>query len=303
MKRDTDQTSTGLAAGLAAFLAWGLLPVYWKAVQTVPAFEILCHRIVWSAVFSALILTFQKRWAEIKTAFQRSANRRYLLLSGSLVATNWGVYIWAVNSGHVVQASLGYYINPLVNVILGFLFFGDRPRPLQKVAILAATLGVLNIVVSFGRLPWISLVLAFSFGLYGLARKKMKVESLPGLFIETTALAIPAGGYLLWLAHAGTGALGQAGWTIDALLLGAGAVTSMPLLAFTFAARRLSLVTVGILQYLAPTCMFLLGVFAYGEPFTPVHLITFLLIWVGVAIYTVEGIILARRHPLRNPVG
>ncbi|MFP4317167.1 MAG: EamA family transporter RarD [Desulfovibrionales bacterium] len=292
---DHNPARTGLLAGLAAFLAWGLLPIYWKALGQVPAMEILCHRIVWSLVFSAAILSVQHRWRETGRAIRIPENRRMMWLSSLLIAINWFVYIWAVNSGHVVEASLGYYINPLVNVLLGFLFFKDRLRPLQSAAIVLACLGVLNLVVSYGRIPWISLVLAFSFGVYGLTRKMMHVESLPGLFFETAVLSIPAGGYLIWLSLTGVAALGSLGPGTDMLLLGAGAVTSIPLLLFGLSARRIRLVTVGILQYLAPTCMFLLGVFVYGEPFTTSHLITFSCIWAGVGLYTFEGFLLSRK--------
>jgi chloramphenicol-sensitive protein RarD len=290
-----NRTRSGLVAGLAAFLAWGLLPIYWKALGQVPPLEILCHRIVWSALFSALILTVLGRWGEAGLAFRVAANRRMIWFSGLLIGVNWYLFIWAVNTGHVVEASLGYYINPLVNVLLGFLFFKDRLRRLQLAAILLATIGVVNLILSLGIFPWISLALALTFGLYGLVRKMMGVESLPGLFFETTALSVPALAMLVWLFLTGSLALGTLGPGTDLLLVGAGAVTSLPLLAFAFSTRRLRLVTVGILQYLAPTSMFLLGVFAYNEPFSRAHLITFACIWAGVALYTAESLLLSRR--------
>jgi chloramphenicol-sensitive protein RarD len=290
-----NRTRSGLLAGLGAFVAWGLLPIYWKGLGQVPALEILCHRIVWSALFSGLILTALGRWHEAGLVIRVAANRRMIWLSGLLIGVNWFVYIWAVNAGHVVESSLGYYINPLVNVLFGVLFFKDRLRRLQLAAILLATLGVANLILTLGIFPWISLVLAFTFGLYGLVRKTMRVESLPGLFFETSTLSVPAVAYLGWLFLTGTSGMGSLGPGIDLMLVGAGAVTSLPLLAFAFSTRRLRLVTVGILQYIAPTCMFLLGVFVYGEPFTRAHLITFACIWAGVALYSAESMLLARK--------
>ncbi|MGB5985414.1 MAG: EamA family transporter RarD [Desulfobacterales bacterium] len=288
--------SSGLVAGLAAYLAWGLLPMYWKEVQIVPALEILCHRIIWSGLFCGLCLHAIKGWREVGEAFRSRKNMAFLAASSLLVATNWGVYIYAVNAGYVLQCSLGYYINPLVNVVLGFLFFQDRPRPLQWLAIGLAAAGVTNEVLRFGHLPWIALVLAFSFGMYGLVRKKMGSGPLVGIFIETCFLSIPALIWLILLELQGRGALGARGLKIDLLLLGAGAVTTLPLLGFTYGARRLSLVTMGILQYVAPTCMFLLGVLVYDEAFSPAQLATFVLIWCGVLLYTGESSLRLRRQ-------
>ncbi|WP_028587011.1 EamA family transporter RarD [Desulfocurvus vexinensis] len=281
---------TGIAAGLCAFLIWGLLPVYWKALGAVPPLELLCHRIVWSLVFLALVVTLRRGWAGVAHALRSRRDVLLLAVSSMLVSANWFLYIWAVNNDHVVESSLGYYINPLVNVLLGFLVFRDRLRRVQTMAILLATAGVLNMVWHFGRAPWLALVLALTFGLYGLARKVAAVESLNGLLFETLVLGLPATGYL-WLREAqGLGALGHLGWSTDLLLAGAGVVTATPLLLFAFAARRLRLSTVGVLQYLAPTGMFLLGVFVYREPFTSAHMLTFLLIWAGVALYTADGL-------------
>lgn len=293
------ETASGILTGMTAFLCWGLLPIYWKTLLGIPAPEILCHRIVWSLAFIALVLFFSGRLGELRHALASRRTIGILCLTSLLVSTNWGVYIWAVNSGHVLQASLGYYINPLVNVLLGCLFLGERPRPLQAVAIALATIGVSIMVVSLGQLPWVALVLAFSFGLYGLARKIAQVESLPGLLFETMALGVPATVWLVWLAWTGQGALGNIAPTTDLLLIGAGVVTAVPLAAFAHAARRLTLATVGVLQYIAPTCMFLLGVFVYGEEFTTTHLTTFLFIWAGVAVYTSEGFL--RHHRQRKP--
>jgi len=279
----------GLLAGFAAYLSWGLLPVYWKAVQAVPALEILCHRIIWSVVFSGACLLVTRHGREVADAFRSRRNLAYLVASSLLVASNWGLYIYGVNAGHVVQCSLGYYINPLINVILGFIFFRDRLRPVQWIAVALAAAGVANEVVRFGQLPWIALLLALTFGLYGLVRKKMGSGPLVGIFIETAFMSLPAAAYLIWLHVQGRGALGTLGLKTDLILLGAGMITTLPLLGFNYGARRLSLVTMGILQYIAPTCMFLLGILVYGEAFSVVQLWTFILIWCGVILYTTES--------------
>jgi chloramphenicol-sensitive protein RarD len=288
--------SSGFAAALAAFLGWGLLPVYWKALITVSPFEILCHRVVWSLVFIAAILTLRKGWSE--TFAPLRSRRDLIILTGSslMIGCNWLLYIWAVNNDHVLDTSLGYYINPLVNVLLGFVFLRERLRPLQLVAIGLAALGVINSVVAHGQLPWISLALAVSFGLYGLLRKVASVESLPGLFLETLVLGPFALAYILWLQAHGASALFHQGMRVDLLLMGAGVATAMPLIGFAYGARRLRLTTVGLLQYLAPSIAFLLGVFVYKEPFNISHLTTFALIWSGLAVYTAESVITMRAH-------
>ncbi len=294
---DSARNLPGLSAGAGAFLFWGLLPCYWKALKSVPAPEILCHRMFWSLVFVGVLITVWRRWGEVWDVLRFRRNLLYFLGTSCLLAVNWLTYIWGVNSGFVLDASMGYYINPLVNVLLGFVFFKDRLRRFQVLAILLATAGVLNLVLNYGRFPWIALVLAFTFGFYGLIRKLVRVESLPGLFVESLFMSVPALAFLAWLQFSGSAALGGGSTGIDALLIGAGAVTAIPLLLFAFCARRLRLVEVGILQYLAPTCMFLLGVFAFGEPFTTAHLITFSCIWSGIGIYTLESIWYARKIP------
>mgnify|MGYP006275972447 FL=1 len=282
----------GLCAGIGAFGLWGLLPAYWKALQQVPAPEIFCHRVLWCLVFVGVVLALKTRISELAVSWRSLG---MLCLSGGLLCINWLTYIWGVNAGYVLDASMGYYINPLVNVLLGFLFFKDRLRPLQVLAILLAAAGVAYLVFSFGRLPWIALTLALTFGFYGLIRKKVRVESLPGLGIEMALLSLPALGFLLVRHGQGEGALGTMGLEVDLLLVGAGAVTAVPLLLFAFCARRLRLVEVGILQYLAPTGMFLLGVFAYHEPFNVSRFLSFLLIWSGIAIYVTESVWFYRR--------
>ncbi|MGE4193119.1 MAG: EamA family transporter RarD [Pseudodesulfovibrio sp.] len=292
---DPKQTTYGFIAALSAFLVWGLLPIYWKSLITVDPFEILCHRVVWSLVFISVILTVMKGWGDTFAPLKSPRDLMILAASSLMIGGNWLLYIWAVNTGHVLETSLGYYINPLVNVLLGFVFFRERLRPLQLVAIGLAALGVINSVVSHGELPWISLALAVSFGLYGLLRKIASVESLPGLFLETMVLGPFALGYILWLQAHGASALFHQGLDVDLLLVGAGVVTASPLIGFAFGARRLQLATVGVLQYLAPSIAFLLGVYVYKEPFSPSHLLTFACIWSGLAVYTAESVFTIRK--------
>lgn len=296
-------SASGPLLAFAAFLSWGLLPAYWKALSDLPALEILCHRIVWSlaAVLAALLWT--GRLAEARRALTSPREVLLLAASSALIAANWFLFIWAVNAGHVLEASLGYYVNPLVNVLLGRLFLRERLRRVQAWAVALAGAGVLVLLVVHGRLPWIALSLAATFALYGLVRKVMAVEALPGLFVETLVLGLPAGAWLLWLAVQGQGALGHAPLPVQGLALGAGLVTAAPLAAFAAAARSLRLATLGIIQYVSPTGMFLLGVLAYGEPFTPAHAATFGLIWAGIALYTrdVLGLMRAQaRGPARS---
>jgi chloramphenicol-sensitive protein RarD len=289
-----EETLKGLAAAGAAFLTWGLLPLYWKLLQPVPAREILCHRIVWSFVFVGAIVLVQRRWSELARILQPRRNLPLILASSSLLAANWLTYIWGVNHGFVLQASMGYYINPLVNVLLGCVFFRDRLRPGQLAAVLLAAAGVLHLVHGYGQIPWISLILALSFGFYGLIRKVVTLQPLPGLLLESVCMGAPALAWLLARARHGSTAFGAMGPTTDFLLVGAGAATAVPLLLFAFGARRLRLAEVGIMQYVAPTCMFLLGVFVFDEPFTPAHLVAFLCIWTGIGIYTAEGFLFRR---------
>ena len=285
-----NHSRSGVLAAVAAFLCWGLLPIYWKTLSGVSALEIICHRIVWSLACTGLFLLVQGRLGETRRALATLRNVLLLACSSSLIAVNWFLYVWAVNAGHVLEASLGYYLNPLVNVVLGMAVFGDRLNRTQVIAVSLATAGVAVQVAGQGRLPWIALTLAMTFGLYGMVRKLMAVESLPGLFVETLILSLPAGGYLAWLAAQGSGSLGRLGTGTDLLLTGAGIVTTLPLLAFAFGARRITMTTLGVLQYLGPTGMFLLGTLVYAEPFGVLQAVTFGLIWAGVGLYSADGV-------------
>jgi chloramphenicol-sensitive protein RarD len=289
------QSVAGVLFAGGAFLAWGVSPIYWKALQSVPALEIVAHRVVWSFMFLAVLMLVQGRWSEFRSALGSPRNILVLSLTTLLVSGNWLLYIWAVNAGHLLQASLGYYINPLVNVLLGMVFLRERLRRPQALAVLLACTAVLFRSVSFGQFPWIALTLGFSFGLYGLIRKIAPVGSLVGLAGETLLLTPISAAYLVYLEAAGAGTLLHGGPALDALLTGTGVFTAVPLLLFNLGARRINLSTLGLMQYTAPSGMFLLAVFAYGEPFTAAQVWTFVLIWSALAIYSVDSLRAFRR--------
>jgi chloramphenicol-sensitive protein RarD len=284
----------------SAYIIWGVLPLFWKALHGVPAIEILAHRMVWSLLVVLVLLAYQGHWGWLGGALR---DRRVVLLfmtTAVVLSINWFVYILAVNSGHIVETSLGYFINPLVNVLLGVLFLRERLRPWQGIAILVALSGVLYLTFNYGAVPWIALTLAFSFGLYGLLRKTAPLNSLEGLTIETLLLFLPALAYLLWLGASGRGAFGTAGLTTTMLLAGAGIPTALPLLLFAAGARRITLTALGILQYIAPSIQFGLGVLIFHEPLTAARLVGFILIWLACAIYSVESIYHSRVLPRRR---
>jgi chloramphenicol-sensitive protein RarD len=286
-------TRAGLAAAASAYLLWGFLPVYWKALGHVPATAILGHRIVWSVVFTATLLVASGRWPEATRAMM-GAGCRWHVLSAALLAVNWLTFLWAVNSGRVLECSLGYFLNPLLSVFLGAVLLGERLRRGQWLAILLAAAATVNELLSADRLPWVALALALSFGLYGLIRKSVSTAALPGLFIEMAVLALPALGWIAWHEGHGGSGLVHAGTATRVLLVASGIVTALPLTAFAYGVRRLQLVTIGVLQYITPTGMLLLGALAYGEPLSPHRLITFALIWCGVGCYTLEAVLFLR---------
>jgi len=277
----------GLSA-VGAFGAWGFLPVYFKYMQDVPPLEILAHRIVWSVVLVGIMLRVIGRWAEVLTILESKRLMMWLCVSSILLACNWTLFIWAVTNDHLLQGSLGYYINPLVNVVLGVLLLGEKLTRAQWIAVSLSFGGVIVMAVGLGAFPWIAVTLALLFGFYGYVRKTLPVGAAPGLFVETLVVLIPAILYLLYLAWQGKGALGTVSLGYDFMLVLAGIVTAAPLIMFAAAARRLRYATVGFFQYLAPTLQFLLAVLVYGEAFTDTHKITFALIWVALAIYSVD---------------
>jgi chloramphenicol-sensitive protein RarD len=281
---------SGLIAAIAAFATWGLIPVYWKLLSKLPATEILAHRFVWTTAFLVGLLSWQHRWPEVREATRSRRALLFCLASGLAISVNWLFFIWAVNVGRVIETSLGYFMTPLVNVLLGATFLRERLTRWQLVSVLLALVGVLNLTLGYGKFPWLALTLCVSFGLYGLLRKKSGVRPIPGLFLETTLLTPIAAGYLIYLQRAGNSTLSSASWSFVLLLISTGIVTGLPLVWFGHAARHLRLTTVGFLQYLSPSCSFFLGVFLYHEPFTRAHLITFIFIWVALVIFTAEAI-------------
>jgi chloramphenicol-sensitive protein RarD len=289
------ETVAGVLYAGGAFLIWGLSPVYWKAMQQVPALEIVTHRVVWSFVFLIVLTRIQRRGDEFQQVLRTPRILLTLGLTTLLVSCNWLLYIWAVNAGYMLQASLGYYINPLVNVLLGMLFLRERLRRPQALAVLIACAAVVWRTLSYGEPPWIALVLAFTFGLYGLIRKVAPVSSLVGLTIETLLLTVPGIAYLFFLETQNAGALFHGSRLLDALLIGTGVFTAVPLLFFNLGARRINLSTVGLMQYLAPSGMFLLAVLVYGEPFNAAQVWTFVLIWTALAIYSIDSLRAYRR--------
>jgi chloramphenicol-sensitive protein RarD len=285
----------GLWIAIASFLLWGVMPLYWHALKVVPSLQIVMHRIVWSTVFVAGYLTWQQRdW--LRAALSRPRVAWMLALSGVLIAFNWGLYIWAVNAGHVVESSLGYFINPLVSVLFGVLFLRERLTRVQWVSVALATLGVLWLTVQYGRPPWIALGLALSFALYGLIRKLAAVDAIAGLGIESVYLFAPALATLLWSeAHGHGGFLpmhGAAGWgvALDSMLVFGGALTALPLIGFAYAVRRAPLSVVGLLHYISPTLQFLIGVLLLGEAFDRDRAVGFVFIWIALALFAGEGL-------------
>ena len=279
---------SALLAGTAAFVFWGIIPVYWKFLAAVPAAEILAHRFVWTTLFLILLLTWQRRWPEVRAA---AGSRRTMLLcfaSGIAISCNWLMFIWAVNVGRVLETSLGYFMAPLVNVSFGALFLRERLTRLQFASVILASIGVANLALGYGRFPWIAIGLCISWGFYGLLRKVSGTAAIPGLFFETTLLAPIAFACLILWQSRGTAAFGITHPKLSLLLLSTGFVTGLPLVWFGYAARHLRLTTIGFLQYLAPSGTFFLGVFLYHEPFTRAHLITFSLIWFALVVFTFE---------------
>jgi chloramphenicol-sensitive protein RarD len=289
------ETLIGVFYAASAFLIWGLSPVYWKTMQAVPALEIVTHRVILS-FFILLVLTLaQRRGVELAEVLKTPRTLLILIATTLLVSVNWLLYIWAVNAGYMLQASLGYYINPLVNVLLGMVFLKERLRRPQVLAVLLACAAVAFRTVSYGQFPWIALTLAFSFGSYGLIRKVAPVSPLVGLTVETLLLTPIGVAYLIYLERQDIGALFHGDLALDALLIGTGLVTAIPLLFFNLAAQRINLSTVGLMQYIAPSGMFLLAVLVYKESFTTVQLWTFALIWVALAIYSIDSLRTYRR--------
>lgn len=279
------QDILGHLSALSAYLIWGVLPIYWKQIDHVPAREILSHRVLWGFVFLLLFNIFSRRRDYFRLLKDRRT-RRTLYITSALIATNWLVFIFAVVSGHIVDASLGYFINPLVSVFLGMIFLKERLNTLKTFAILFAMTGMLYLAIDYGRFPWISVALALSFGFYGLAKKSFNLDPINSIMSETLFLSILAIGYIVYLAVEGTGHFATTSPGTDFFLILGGFMTMLPLYLFTNGASRIPLASIGFLQYFAPTLMLLIGVILYGEPLTRTYLISFMFIWTGLALYS-----------------
>lgn len=293
----------GVLYALGAFGFWGLTPVYFKAIQSVPPLEILSHRVVWSVPFLALLITLNRDWRVLREALSVRKVLGTLLISACLMATSWFVFIYSIVTDRVLHASIGYFINPIINVLLGLIFLKERLRLWQALAVFLAGVGTFNLMFHYGELPWISLALALTFGLYGFLRKTVRIESVNGLFFETLLLLPLAAGYLLFLYRSKSIFFGAADPRTTILLALAGLVTSVPLLWFTNAARRLQYSTIGFLQYLTPSLHFVLAVLFFHEPFNRVYLFTFGCIWAGLAIYIAGSLSPRRKTPLKKHFG
>lgn len=285
-----DRTRLGVFFGLAAYLTWGSFPVFFKALEGAAPLEIVCHRIVWSVIFLFILVTIRRQLGQVYIALRNRQNLLTLCASTLLIATNWLVFIYAVQHGEVLQSSLGYFITPLLSILLGFIFLRERLNRWQLFSVLLALIGVLNLTFHHSQFPWIALILATSFGLYGLLRKVARVEAMIGLTVETLLLAPIALGYLIYLSTQQESAFLVGTLRLDLLLPLSGVVTAIPLLLFVGAARRLRLSTIGFLQYITPSLHFILAVWLYNEPFSRGHLLSFLFIWAGLGIYSSDAL-------------
>lgn len=290
----------GIWYGIGAYAMWGFFPIYWKLLQHVPALELLGHRIAWSFIFLMIIILISKQWNEFRSLINAKTLRIYLIAS-LLIGVNWLLYVWAVNAGHIVETSLGYFINPLLSVFLGLIILREKLRLTQWIPIVIAFIGVVYLTFTYGRLPWIALGLAFSFGFYGLVKKLAPLSSVFGLTLETGILLIPALMYLGIQEANSTASFLHTGITADLLMIGAGVVTTIPLLMFASAAKQIPLTMIGVLQYLAPTIQFLIGVFIYKEAFDTTRLIGFSIVWLALIIFWVENF-MANRNPPVQPL-
>jgi chloramphenicol-sensitive protein RarD len=295
-------SGSGLAAAAGAFAIWGLLPLYLRLLDAVPSLQIVAHRVAWACLFVLVWMAFSGELRGLREVLARRGLLLRLAAAALLISANWLAYVWGVSNERVVETSLGYFINPLVNVVLGVAVLSERLNRAQWIAVGLAAAGVVYLTVSAGHLPWIALTLAFSFGLYGLIRKTAQVDALPGLAIETALLAPLAAGYLVWCAIHGSGAMGSQGIVTDSLLVASGAVTAIPLFLFAFGARLLPYSTVGLLQYIGPSLQLACALLVFGEPFGRERAVGFALIWSALLVYAGDGLLRARAQP-RAPAG
>ncbi|MGD8778881.1 MAG: EamA family transporter RarD [Ignavibacteria bacterium] len=287
----------GIFYALFSYIFWGLHPIYWKLLQHVPSIEIVSHRILWSFIFFTVIISFRKGWKELKQKIKASDNKLIIFIPALLIGSNWALYIWAVNAGFIIETSLGYFISPLISVFLGVIFLKESLRKFQWTAVAIACAGVLVMTFIYGQFPWISLYLAGTWGTYGLLRKKSPLGPVDGLLLETATLTIPVLIYLTFLTLTG-----DASFAIDTpttlLLIGAGITSGLPLLVFIAGARLINLSLIGILQYIYPTLIFIIGAFVYGEELSEVKMIGFAFIWTALIIYTIDGTFFLRRKSM-----
>ena len=289
-----NKKTAGVIYAVAAYILWGILPVYWKLINSVFSIEILSNRIVWAFIFTIVIIAVTKQWAELKRIAKDKKQMFYIFIASVLISINWGLYIWAVNSDKIVDASLGYYINPLLAVVLGVVIFKEKLNYWTGAALTIASIGVIIKAVQYGKIPWISLGLAISFALYGAIKKSVKANSIVGLTLETAIVTPVAAAYIVSRHVSGLGAFEKEGTLVILLLIGAGAVTAIPLLLFASGAKRLPLSLIGFTQYISPTISLIIGIFVYHEGFTAVDMIGFCFIWAALAIYSFSQISLAK---------
>jgi chloramphenicol-sensitive protein RarD len=286
----------GLSASISAFLIWGLLPLYLKVLEMVPVLQLTAHRVAWGFLFGFGWLLVRGEARQMMQALADPPTRNKLFITAALIAINWGIFMWGTANHHVVEVSLGYFIAPLLNVVLGIVVFRERLNRAQTLAVIIAAAGVIYLTVSAGRPPWLSLWLALSFGLYGLVRKVAKVEALPGFAGETLLLFPFAAGYILWCELSGQGVMTGLGAGMNVVLLLSGPMTAVPLVLFAVGARRIPLSTVGLLQYIAPTMQLLTAIFLFHEAFTSARVVGFSMIWAALAIYGIDGLLASRRR-------
>ncbi|MCA0900443.1 MULTISPECIES: EamA family transporter RarD [Microbulbifer] len=296
---NSDSAATGLLAGIGAYFIWGVAPLYFKLLDDLSAMEILSHRSIWSLVLALIMLAVLGKLTGLREVLRTRKTVIALLITTALITCNWLIFIWAINSDHILDASLGYYINPIFSVLLGVVAMGERLRPLQWFAVCLAAVGISYEIWSYGRLPLVALGVALTFGLYGLVRKKTPVDSLTGLTVETLFMLPLALGFLFWSSSPTSNLLNNS-WQMNLLLIAAGPVTLTPLLLFNIAARRLNLSTLGFLQYIGPTLMFIFAIVIYKEPMDSTKLITFAFVWVALIFYSADALMQRRRHRRRQ---
>lgn len=280
------EPAAGFIYAMSAFFLWGMFPIYLKAVGHIPAIEVVAHRVLWSIPVAGVIILWLGRTDDLKTAFKSPRVLLMAAVTAGLISINWGIYVWAIAAERAVEGALGYYINPLVNVVLGVVLLGERFTKLQMAAVACAVIAVCILTFGAGGLPWISLALAFTFGIYGYLRKTLPVGPSQGFMLEVLILAIPALGVAIWFTASGNGHFGTTGWNDAGLLMLSGVVTAVPLILYANGAKLLRYTTIGLLQYIAPTLIFLLAVFVFEEPFSPIHGIAFGFIWTGLGLYS-----------------